>query len=195
MSSVIDCFSTCAPTASPVNVTGPQGQNAFSIVQSDFTVPAVGASVTVTVDSALWMVVGQSVVAGQTIGAVLAGPGPGSFRVASITNATTISLTFLGLPGDVAVGQTISKGAAVSPGNSGVLFQTGTSANMSGTPGTVTVSNVRITTNSRIFVTVNTSGGTPGDLKVTTRNTGALGSFVIASSANETSTVDWLVVG
>lgn len=195
MSAVIDCScAPCSTVAAPVQVPGVNGANAQSLVQADFTVPAVNSSVTVTVDNTGWMVIGQSVVVGQTIGVAIANPGPASFRVASIPSATTVSLTYLGLPGDVSAASTISKGAAISPGNSGVLFQAGTTANMVG--GTVAVTGVRLTTSSRILMSVNTVGGTPGNLKTTARTPGAAGSFnIVSSSGSETSTVDYLIVG
>lgn len=58
--------------------------------------------------------------------------------------------------------------------------------------GTVTVANTSITASTRIFLTVQTAGGTQGFLS-TTRSAGT--SFTInSSSASETSTVAWLLV-
>lgn len=59
--------------------------------------------------------------------------------------------------------------------------------------GSVTVANTSVTSNSRIFVTSNTDGGTPGWLRVSAKTNGT--SFVItSSSATDTSTVAWLIV-
>lgn len=94
----------------------------------------------------------------------------------------------------------------IVPGTTSVSFvprtQKGTSAALSGTPGVITISSVWLnsTTASQIFLTENTSGGTLGFLKAAAASRTAMsgaggnGSFVIASSANETSTVDWLIV-
>ena len=63
--------------------------------------------------------------------------------------------------------------------------------------GTVTISNVTLTANSKIMLTHNTPGGTVGYLSAPSgsRTTGAAGSFVINSSSNvDTSTVDWVIV-
>lgn len=61
--------------------------------------------------------------------------------------------------------------------------------------GTVTVSSTAVTASSKIFVTVNTPGGTQGFLSVPTASIVAGSSFVInSSSATETSTVNWLIV-
>lgn len=59
--------------------------------------------------------------------------------------------------------------------------------------GTVTVSNTSVTANSRIFVTSQTDGGTPGGLRVSAKTVST--SFVIKStSATDTSTVAWMIV-
>jgi hypothetical protein len=59
--------------------------------------------------------------------------------------------------------------------------------------GTVTVSTTRVTANSRIFLSVQTAGGTQGFLRISARTAGT--SFVITStSGSETSTVAWLIV-
>lgn len=59
--------------------------------------------------------------------------------------------------------------------------------------GTITVSDTSITANSRIFVTSNVDGGTPGWLRVSARVVGA--SFTITSSSGtDTSQVDYLII-
>jgi len=59
--------------------------------------------------------------------------------------------------------------------------------------GTVTVANTSVTANSRIFLTSNVDGGTPGWLRVSAKTVGT--SFVITSSSNtDTSTVAWMIV-
>lgn len=59
--------------------------------------------------------------------------------------------------------------------------------------GAVTVSNTSVTANSRIFLTSNVDGGTPGFLRVSART--ASTSFTITSSSGtDTSTVAWLIV-
>lgn len=78
----------------------------------------------------------------------------------------------------------------------GLQVKTGTNAKI-GTAtlaaGTVTVANTSVTANSRIFVTSNTDGGTPGWLRVSAKTVNT--SFVItSSSATDTSTVAWIIV-
>lgn len=59
--------------------------------------------------------------------------------------------------------------------------------------GTVTVANTNVTANSRIFLTVQTPGGTPGSpLRVSARVVGT--SFTISTAAADTSTVAWMIV-
>lgn len=54
--------------------------------------------------------------------------------------------------------------------------------------GTVTVSNTAVTANSRIFLTAQADGGTPGFLRVSARVAGA-GFTILSSNALDTSTV------
>ena len=59
--------------------------------------------------------------------------------------------------------------------------------------GTVTVATNKVTANSRIFLTRQSTGGTAGDVAVTTKTAGT--SFVITSLSNlDTSTVAWLII-
>lgn len=59
--------------------------------------------------------------------------------------------------------------------------------------GTVTVSNTKVTANTRIFLTRQVAGGTLGHLSVGT--VVAATSFVInSSSATDTSTINWLLI-
>lgn len=59
--------------------------------------------------------------------------------------------------------------------------------------GTVTVSNTSVTASTRIFLSRQVTGGTPGHLSVGT--VVASTSFVInSSSATDTSTVNWLLI-
>ncbi len=77
----------------------------------------------------------------------------------------------------------------------GLSVKTGTNAKI-GTAvlvgGAVTVSNTSVTANSRIFVTSQVDGGTPGFLRITAKT--ASTSFVITSSSGtDTSTVAWII--
>jgi hypothetical protein len=78
-------------------------------------------------------------------------------------------------------------------------MQKGVTTALSGTPGTKTVTGVwLLATTSAIVLTSNTPGGTAGFLSAPvasrTAGPGASGQFVINSSANDTATVDWVVI-
>lgn len=82
---------------------------------------------------------------------------------------------------------TIGKGLSVKTGANAKIGTAVLAA------GTVTVANTSVTANSRIFVTSNTDGGTPGWLRVSAKTVGT--SFVITSSSIlDTSTVAWIIV-
>ncbi len=59
--------------------------------------------------------------------------------------------------------------------------------------GTVVVNTTAVTADSRIFLTTNVPGGTPGFLRVSARTAGT--SFtILSSSGSDTSSVAWLIV-
>lgn len=118
MPATTSCTPCCVETQS-VQVPGIEGEpgsdgtngiDAFTTTTADFVVPAVDTDVTIFVEESGWMVVGQPIFVGSDT------DGPATFRVASITNATQISATFLGQTGDVSPGATVSSGSGVSPG-------------------------------------------------------------------------------
>ena len=78
----------------------------------------------------------------------------------------------------------------------GLLIKEGTNAKMGTaalTAGSATVSTTAVASNSRIYLTSNADGGTPGWLRVSARTAGT--SFTItSSSATDTSTVAWIIV-
>jgi hypothetical protein len=78
----------------------------------------------------------------------------------------------------------------------GLAIQEGDNARMGSATlaaGTVTVPNTSVTADSRIFLTCQAPGGTPGFLRVSARSAGT--SFTITSSSGtDTSTVAWLIV-
>jgi hypothetical protein len=133
MSASIPCVPCCS-TTQVVNIPGIQGApgatglngvSAFGYTTADFNVPAsVGSSVTVAVTNSSWAVVGEVVIIGQGIGAAITNPGPATFQITSIPSFSSLTLKFLGYPGDVAVNTPIgsgtgSGGALVSPASQG----------------------------------------------------------------------------
>ncbi len=115
MSATTNCVPCCS-TPQVTNTPGSQGLdgtdgtngiNAFAIVGGGgFVVPAIGSTVAATVDDTSWMVPGQ----------VLIATGPANFLVSGTPpSATSVTLEFLGYPGDVNAGTTIAAGALLSP--------------------------------------------------------------------------------
>lgn len=82
---------------------------------------------------------------------------------------------------------TIGKGLQVKTGSNAKI---GTAVLVGGT---VTVANTSVTANSRIFLTSNTDGGTPGSVRVSAK-TNATSFVITSSSGTDTSTVAWYIV-
>jgi hypothetical protein len=78
----------------------------------------------------------------------------------------------------------------------GIAIEEGANARLGATAlvaGSAVVANTSVTDNSRIFVTSQVDGGTPGWLRVSARTAGT--SFTITSSSGtDTSTVGWLII-
>lgn len=91
-------------------------------------------------------------------------------------------------------GTTLSTDNTVSA--DGLKIKEGTNARMGTTAltlGSATVSNTSITANTRVFLTSQEDGGTPGWLRVSARTAGT--DFTITSSSGtDTSTVAWLLI-
>jgi len=90
---------------------GAAGKSAFSIVQSSFVVPAIGSSVTVSIDDGSWMSVGG------TVPQIVYVTDAGFFSVNSLAGSppTSVGLTYLNYAGNTAAGNTIASGSVVSP--------------------------------------------------------------------------------
>lgn len=126
MPSPTPCVPACCTTVQNVQIPGVEGlpgtngtngQNgidAYTITTVAFAIPAVGSPVTVSVANSLWMAIGQVVIVGQGVGAVLANPGPMTAVVTALPSANSVQLTALGYPGD-ASGANIDSTAVVSP--------------------------------------------------------------------------------
>lgn len=82
---------------------------------------------------------------------------------------------------------TVGNGLAVASGSNAKIGTAVLAA------GVATVSNTGITANSRIFVTSDVDGGTPGFVRVTAKTVGT-GFTITSSSLVDTSTIAWLIV-
>ena len=92
-------------SGSTIASAGSAGQNAFTTLTAQLTVPAKNATVTAAVANTAWMAVGQKVVISA----------PATFQVTTINSGTSVVLTFLGYSGDVLPTTVIAAGATVSP--------------------------------------------------------------------------------
>jgi len=100
-------------------------------------------------------------------------------------DSTGTALSAIGPNGDL-ITETIGVGVKIKEGTNGRMGQDTLVA------GTITVSNTSITANTRIFLSVNTAGGTQGFL-ATTRVVST--SFTINSTnALDTSIINWLLI-
>jgi hypothetical protein len=123
MPSIVPCYYPQIPLP-PVQVPGVPGASgpaAYTSLTIGLTVPAVGASVTITVGSALWAVVGMSVIIGQGYGASLTNPGPAAFKVTAVPTSTTMTVQNVGSAGSSPPGASIDAGAVVTPSGGTVL--------------------------------------------------------------------------
>lgn len=112
------------------------------------------------------------------------------------TNAATVNFGRAGGALNVLSQAVFSQDVDITTLGSGLKIQEGVNAKMGvGTlvAGTLVVANTSVTANSRIFLTTNTPGGTPGFLHVSARVVGT--SFTILSSdVADTSEVAWLII-
>jgi len=109
----VQCCNPC-PTVEVTNIPGPEGANgadgapginAFTFTTADFTVPAIGNSVTIQVANSSWMVNGQNVFI----------EGAGTFSVTSKPGSQSATLQYLNYQGNTHAGETVTAGAEASP--------------------------------------------------------------------------------
>lgn len=135
----------------------------------------------------------------------------GALTTGLLKNTTTTGVLSIAVASDITgvllTGYTLTIGGGLIAATDSILIgiekligqpqvKTGTNSKI-GTAvlvaGAVTVANNSITANSRIFLTSNTDGGTPGAVRVSAKVVGT--SFTITSlSALDTSTIAWMIV-
>lgn len=108
MSTTLGCGPGCCEDTVVVNTPGSAGGNAYTTTTASFVIPAIAATVVVSVGSTAWMAVGQKIFISDT--AV-----QGTFEVQSINSSVSVTLVFMGYTDDSAPGGSISFTAAVSP--------------------------------------------------------------------------------
>ncbi len=130
---------------------GTNGTNAFTLTTADFTQPAVGGSVSASVQGHTWLSVGQTVFVS----------GGGYYLVSAKPSGTTLTLVNQGTNGNAPVGGTVPTGGLVGPagvsGTNGVDFglrftwDAGTTAADPGA-GLVRVNNAAIASATAIYI-------------------------------------------
>lgn len=104
------CNDCCGGLTLPDGPAGVDGQNSYTVTTAAFTVPAVGANVSIAVSA-----LGQSTGLWAQVGQIIYIQGAGYYEVVSAT-ATVIVAENLGYTGNAAPTTVIALGAGVSPG-------------------------------------------------------------------------------
>jgi hypothetical protein len=171
--SFTDCCQSATP---PAQVPGPSGANAWAVVTASFNVPAIGSTVTVTVNQTAGFVVGQNVYVATASAA------GGNFTVYSVNSPTSITLTFLGFSGDFAAASTVAANSLMVPGT-GNLY-TITTAPMTTIASTPSIPSP----GQNVTVTVfSTAGFFAGMNCVAQLTGGGIANFLVASIGSTTS--------
>lgn len=114
MSATAPCVPCCSSSAQTVNTPGSTGASAVTTTSADFVIPAVGATVAISVGDTSWMKTGANVFISD-------GSKVCNFQ-ATVNSATSITGKFLGFQGDSAAGGTVTSGAIVMPGVGDLTF-------------------------------------------------------------------------
>lgn len=158
-------------------VDGTNGVNAFTLTTADYTIPAVGATLTVNVGNSTWMVVGEEVI-------VQIGAGTfAHFQVTALPSAVQATLMFLGEPGDQPPTTAFLTGAKISPsgvrgGGATYFVQTGVDL-----LATAFMDTIEVVVTGKT-VTLPSASGIKG--KIYRIKMGVLGSATIATTGGET---------
>ena len=123
--------------------------------------------------------------------------GPSVFTTGTVTaqgNVTSVAGNVVATNGNLVITATTTVGnGKLNVPATGANAIVGTSAALSGNPGTVTVATTAVTASSKIFLTYASAGGTQGFLRISAIVAGT--SFTITSSSGtDTSTVNWFIV-
>lgn len=103
--STIPSGSQVSPGGTP-GANGEDGQNAFTLTTADFTVPAIGATVSIAVASSLFLTVGQNVFIEDA----------GYFEVTAKADSTHFTAEYLDYAGNTHATDNIASGSSVSVG-------------------------------------------------------------------------------
>lgn len=107
MSATGNCSCACHDVVN-TQIPGSAGVDAFTLTTADFVIPAIAATVNVSVGDNQWMAVGQKIFISD-------GSDVGTFEVQSFTGTTGVTVAFMGYTDDSSPGATINSRATVSP--------------------------------------------------------------------------------
>lgn len=110
---------------------------------------------------------------------------PGSVTASTTLTASSGAITATN--GNFVLG-TLGNKIIIPVGSNGSV---GTSGNMSGSPGAVTVTTTASSATAKIFYARATTGGTPGEVSITAQDGSG---FTLTSTADETSTFNWWII-
>ena len=153
-----------SPTAANINILGTANQ-----------ITTTGSGSTITVSIPATFIAPGSIAATTTLTG-----GTGVTATSGNLTATNGNLVLSGAGNKLVIHGTTAASDSV-----------GTSAVMSGTPGTVTITSSAVTTSSVILFARNVTGGTPGQVSISAQSAG---SFTLLSTGNETSTFNYLII-
>lgn len=113
--------------------------------------------------------------------------------ICSTLNGSTVMVNAGTASGSVRLNGAAPAGADIRLGPSGTAFTNLLQGRATLVGGTVTVANANASTSSRIIVTSNVDGGTPGWLRVSAI-VDATSFTITSSSGTDTSTVSWVMI-
>lgn len=167
--------------------------SSISLAGTAATAPTVTSSDSSTNIATTAFVKAQNYITGATALVNFGTAATGAVTVGKTDQATTINSSS---PISLGTSTSVTGNLTLNTAGNGLLIKEGTNATMglaTLAAGTVTVSTNKVTASSRIFLTVQTAGGTQGFLRVSARSANT--SFTITSTSNtETSTVAWMIV-
>lgn len=162
---------------------------------------STGASAAITMSSSSAISILDSIITSSNNPAI-AGSGAGTLTLGTTTFTSNSSvagtLTVSYAPSRLG-STTLTGNLSLPTAGNKLSIATGTNASIGTSSamvaGTTTVNTTAVTASSKIFLTVNTPGGTQGTLSAPTASIVAGTSFVINSSSNtDTSTVNWWII-
>lgn len=170
-----------AGTANQITVTAGTNKLTFSLPSTLIAPGSIASTTTITAGTGITATTGNI--------AASAGAVSASTTVTAGTGVTATTGNLTATNGNLVLSAAGNK--LVIHATTAANDSVGTTAAMSGSPGTVTVSTTACTTSSKILFARATTGGTPGEVSISAQSAG---SFTLLSTGNETSTFNYLII-